>query len=284
VGSIPTGTTSRTDSIARRATYKGELSVLRKCTRPDLVRGCNNRVARASYGGQVEYANKEGELKEATDYETVDALVSNALRNAEVDKLQAEADKRLAIIKSLGEDWFLSGTVITFEKTFVEGGPAYSYAAIKVNGSWYTTGRSGRVYTWEDLLKWLVSGPSPTTSITVLKWSHTIPGQDVYKAVEEVRKEQLGGQGSSVPIEDQVASIGQEIPVTQLPLQWDPDVYKDQAAPWKAGDQTLFDKHFGDVKQSPQPRAKLDEALDPLGRALLERKSGSDPEVNDDAF
>jgi hypothetical protein len=268
------------------------LLALRKCTRPDLVRGCNNRVARAPHNGQVEYANKEGELNSkdlGLNYEAVDALVRDALRNAEADKLKVEADKRLAIIRMFGADAFLDRTVITFEKTFVEGGLAYSYAAIKVNGSWYTTGRSGRVYTWEDLLKWLVSGPSPTTSITVLSWSHTIPSEpfSFYKAVEEVRKEQeqLGGQGPSVPIENQVASIGQEIPPgNQLPLQWDPDVYKDQAAPWKAGDQTLFDKHFGDVKQSPQPRAKLDEALDPLGRALLERKSGSDPEVNDDAF
>jgi hypothetical protein len=265
------------------------LLALRKCTRPDLVRGCNNRVARAPHNGQVEYANKEGELNSkdlGLNYEAVDALVRDALRNAEADKLKVEADKRLAIIRMFGADAFLDRTVITFEKTFVEGGLAYSYAAIKVNGSWYTTGRSGRVYTWEDLLKWLVSGPSPTTSITVLSWSHTIPSEpfSFYKAVEEVRKEQLGGQGPSVPIEDQVASIDQEIPVTQLPLQWDPNVYKDQAAPWKAGDQTLFDKHFGDVKQSPQPRAKLDEGLDPLGRALLDRKTGSDPEVNDDAF
>lgn len=55
-----------------------------------------------------------------------------------------------------GED-LPDGAVITFTKTFSAGPNAkrYDYAAIRCNGTWYTTGpKSPKSYTWAELVAW----------------------------------------------------------------------------------------------------------------------------------
>lgn len=47
------------------------------------------------------------------------------------------------------------GTVIRFKIRFLKGGTKYSYAAIRANGLWFTTGpRSPKGYTWAELTAW----------------------------------------------------------------------------------------------------------------------------------
>jgi hypothetical protein len=85
----------------------------------------------------------------------------------QVARALAEADK---LIAKYGDD-MPDGSVIAFEKTFparimtafppgtVNTAPesrTYSYAAVRANGLWYTTGpRSTSGYEWEALLDWM---------------------------------------------------------------------------------------------------------------------------------
>jgi hypothetical protein len=58
-----------------------------------------------------------------------------------------------------GEDQFKPGDVITFNYRFDKTGRNYSYAALFVNGLWYTTGpRSPKGYTWLELVAWWERG------------------------------------------------------------------------------------------------------------------------------
>lgn len=74
------------------------------------------------------------------------------------DLLARELNKALAeearIEEKYGTD-HEDGTVIAFRVQFLERCAWYEYAAIRVNGTWYTTGpRSPKGYTWEELIGW----------------------------------------------------------------------------------------------------------------------------------
>lgn len=74
------------------------------------------------------------------------AVLANALAAA----LEAEA----AIEAKYGKDQE-DGTVIAWKMRFGRGGTKYTYAAIRVNGLWFTTGpRSPKGYTWAELTAW----------------------------------------------------------------------------------------------------------------------------------
>jgi hypothetical protein len=92
----------------------------------------------------------------------VDARVQQVLEERQV---QAEVEKRLKLIEAYGDDNFPEGAVIRFKKQFRPDSTAYSYAAIKANGQWYTSGpKSTRAYSWLELVAWLVAGV-PVTNI-----------------------------------------------------------------------------------------------------------------------
>lgn len=77
---------------------------------------------------------------------------------SQIDQLE----ERAAAIRRFGEDIYDDGDVITFDKQFYPDGMAYSYAAIRSNGLWYTTGpKSPKGYTWVELVNWLTDGPVP---------------------------------------------------------------------------------------------------------------------------
>lgn len=107
-----------------------------------------------------------------------DAMVAARLAARRADGL---VNKKLAAIEAFGTDEFPEHAVIRFGKTMTNRQrepQRYMYAAIKVDGHWYTTGPKGQRYTWDELLVWLVSGDHPTRTFEVLQradeWSTAI--------------------------------------------------------------------------------------------------------------
>lgn len=50
--------------------------------------------------------------------------------------------------------------VVSFTKRFGDEGPAYSYAALRIDGLWYLTGRrSPGPMEWLDMVAWIGDGP-----------------------------------------------------------------------------------------------------------------------------
>lgn len=95
------------------------------------------------------------------DFHAVDQAVAQVAR---ASSIETEVKARLDFIAEYGEDQFEESTVFRFTK--VMGAPgrklqAYSYAAIKVGRSWFTTGPSQGKYTWGEFILWLVSGENP---------------------------------------------------------------------------------------------------------------------------
>jgi hypothetical protein len=111
----------------------------------------------------------------------IEARVQQVLEERQV---QAEVEKRLKLIEAYGEDNFPEGAVIRFKKQFRPDSTAYSYAAIKVNGQWYTSGpKSTRAYSWLELVAWLVAGV-PVTNIEKM-----IPANEEGRVRVEVAEE-----------------------------------------------------------------------------------------------
>jgi hypothetical protein len=99
-------------------------------------------------------------------HEEVDRLVKTRL---DADEIMSKADMKLELIKGFGVDDYREDTVIRFTKVFTRlVGTKYTYAAIKADGMWYTTGPTGKRYTWTDLLLMLIGGPVPTTHFEVM--------------------------------------------------------------------------------------------------------------------
>lgn len=70
----------------------------------------------------------------------------------------AHYNVELEKLNNYPEDVYEDGEVIRFDKTFNDG-LTYSYAAIKAEGLWYTTGPSSpKGYSWEALLDWIFKG------------------------------------------------------------------------------------------------------------------------------
>ena len=91
----------------------------------------------------------------------VDNVLDMKIRQEKVEK---EVEIRSGYIKQFGTDSYDEDAVIRFPKRFTTGKEvkSYTYAAIKKAGMWYTTGPSGHMYSWDELVRWLVSGPEPT--------------------------------------------------------------------------------------------------------------------------
>lgn len=88
---------------------------------------------------------------------TTNDLDDKKLR-AQIEKTQRELDR----MKQMLEDRRLpaepgGSTVVRFEVTFVTGGLTYNYAAVRVNGRWYTTGTGepAMFNSWADMLNWI---------------------------------------------------------------------------------------------------------------------------------
>lgn len=92
-------------------------------------------------------------------------------RRLREEKTQEEVEYKLGLVERIGEDVFAEGTVFKFTKGF-QGSPIqYSYAVIKTNELWYTTGpRSPKGYTWDELVLWLVSGTPATNLVEMREW------------------------------------------------------------------------------------------------------------------
>lgn len=61
-------------------------------------------------------------------------------------------------LQNLPEEPDVEPAVIWFEKTFADG-RTYTYAAVKADGLWYTSGpRTPKGYTWENLMTWVGVG------------------------------------------------------------------------------------------------------------------------------
>lgn len=84
--------------------------------------------------------------------------IDRQIAQAECDRERAE--RRLELLRNIPEEPDYDLNVIFFEKQFRPGQQTYSYAAIRVNGYWYTTGPQGggEPRTWEDLMVWLGAG------------------------------------------------------------------------------------------------------------------------------
>jgi hypothetical protein len=114
-----------------------------------------------------------------------DALVAARLAARRADALVSD---KLAAIEAYSNDDFPEHTVIRFGKTMPNRQrepQRYMYAAIKVEGHWYTTGPKGQRYTWDELLVWLVSGDHPTRTFEVAtKWSEWASAKQVAPPAE----------------------------------------------------------------------------------------------------
>jgi hypothetical protein len=80
-------------------------------------------------------------------------------RVEQLARQSAVIQEHLAILDSLPEDDFEDGAVFTFIKTFYPGGRRYTYAVIKYNGLWSTTGpASPKSITWDELMEFVSTG------------------------------------------------------------------------------------------------------------------------------
>jgi uncharacterized small protein (DUF1192 family) len=89
-------------------------------------------------------------------YGTREARTREALLRRRIERMEAELAEIEERREKFGPD-LDEGDVVTFTKTFSDAKNAtrYSYAAIKANGMWYTTGpKSPKAYTWDELTEW----------------------------------------------------------------------------------------------------------------------------------
>jgi len=79
---------------------------------------------------------------------------------------------QMGLIDAYGVDLYEDGTVLKFEKKFLDtpDATAYTYVALKSNGTWWTSGSNGGGVhggDWDKLVFFLISGPSPTAAADV---------------------------------------------------------------------------------------------------------------------
>lgn len=119
------------------------------------------------------YAQNRRRKEVSETYNEVDGQLAEQLRKRQVE---ADLKRKVELVDDYGDDVYEDGTVFVFQKTF-EGQPykpdgykddkAYTYAVIKTNNKWYTTGpMSKKGYTWEEFVLWLVGGKHPVSFST----------------------------------------------------------------------------------------------------------------------
>jgi len=111
----------------------------------------------------------------------VDEAVEAELWKQRIDR---QVKLKLGLIEDFGEDPYPEESPIFFRKQFNKNSRPYAYAAIKINGMWYTTGPSQGRYTWDELVRWLVSGDVPTTYDTLRSWGAYIAALDMLELKE----------------------------------------------------------------------------------------------------
>lgn len=80
----------------------------------------------------------------------------------------AELEMKLVAIAKFGKDDWEDETVFRFDKQFRGSGVTYSYAMIKANGLWYSTGpKAPKGFTWSQMVDWWLQG-IPVTDIWVV--------------------------------------------------------------------------------------------------------------------
>jgi hypothetical protein len=100
-----------------------------------------------------------------TPTDTVDAQIRRL--KARLNRVAEEVEEEIARLESRREllnyfgvdNDYKVGTVIRFDKRFMEEGKEYSYTAIKCPTGWYTSGpKSPRPYSWAKLVEFLSEG------------------------------------------------------------------------------------------------------------------------------
>jgi len=97
--------------------------------------------------------------------QNADSIVQDKLRQKALD---AEVELKLRYVEDFGPDTYDEATVVRFTKSYDGSSTPYMYAAIKIAGSWYTTGPRGNRYTWNEFIAWLVSGDKPTLQFQLM--------------------------------------------------------------------------------------------------------------------
>lgn len=87
---------------------------------------------------------------------------------AEAENLRQQAERLEQIAEERGKydtDPFKNGTVLKIDMKYRTGNRSYSYAAIKIGGRFYLTGKMGGVLapltqgkTWDEFVSWLAQG------------------------------------------------------------------------------------------------------------------------------
>ncbi len=105
---------------------------------------------------------------DAVDQAVADELAARR-QAVEAELFEAEKARKLGQIEKLGTDDMEDGTVVKFSKRLKPGGHAYTYAAVRINGQWYITGRKQGPLTNDEFCAWLVSGePDSFVDFTVM--------------------------------------------------------------------------------------------------------------------
>lgn len=103
--------------------------------------------------------------------DSMSSHISNSQRVLEIQLRRkqdemAVLEQKLAMLEAFDEP-AEDGAVIRFDVQFDVSGRVYSYAAIRTNNRWYTTGPQGgnTPRTWDALVNWLIDRKVPTTEI-----------------------------------------------------------------------------------------------------------------------
>jgi hypothetical protein len=112
----------------------------------------------------------------------VKSSAERSLRRAEEAAAKAErdierAERRIERLERFPQvDEFEDETVILFYKKFHPGGIKYTYTALKVNGSWYTSGpqAAGIPFRWVDLVDFVAKSPLEPEVWIVTEWEQLV--------------------------------------------------------------------------------------------------------------
>lgn len=122
---------------------------------------------RSPFGDVIEGVGPRVRSERTMNDETaeVDRRVADELRRRRVEQ---ETARRLEMLDEYGADEFPGGAVVKFSKAYgARPGSrervTYTYVALKIDGSWYLTGREhgGRRLTWDEFVGWLLGGADP---------------------------------------------------------------------------------------------------------------------------
>jgi hypothetical protein len=113
-----------------------------------------SRVERALDG--LKPQPKEGTLLDRKRTQLNGLLAAAELLTAQIVKVTAQID---TLEKFPVEDPYVDGTQIKFTRNFPGSEHEYTYAALRANGVWYTTGKVGvNGVPWAGLINWLGLG------------------------------------------------------------------------------------------------------------------------------